>query len=274
MKSEDEPRSKRRRQLKQWSRRFGHMLSSDEYNTLISISRLVGGTVQYFNEASNMKMGAASFEELSAWLDLMIVDFMRMPLGRARLARVRDVLMLEIALRRQGFHLPKGSIALWRACDSATQCQDFIRAASKRPMHLFVDLMGRQPIADQNHLKHLRPLPGATPNQRELAHKAQVAHLEENKIKLSQAFTARNCLFHPGQDCRVNFTVPDALDPANRPLTIAVVGLPCRLFSCLGNRDLLAHSDMEASALFKIEVLKGDYDIVIIEEAEPCVHFR
>ena len=92
MESEDEPRSKRRRQLKQWSRRFGHMLSSDEYNTLISIRRLVGGTVQYFNEASNMKMGAASFEEFCAWPDLMIMDFMRMPLGRARLARAKKCL--------------------------------------------------------------------------------------------------------------------------------------------------------------------------------------
>ena len=218
MKSEDEPRSKRRRQLKQWSRRFGHMLSSDEYNTLISIRRLVGGSVQYFNETSNMKMGAASFEELSAWPDIMIMDFMRMPFGRARLASLRNVCewglvmhsdcsgkmtpeavlqVLDIALRRQGFVLPDDWIALWRACDSAVSCQDFLRGASNRPMHLFVDLMGRQPPVDQVHLKHLRPLPGATPNQRELAHRAQVAHLEENKIKLSQAFTARNCLFHP-----------------------------------------------------------------------------
>ena len=243
--------------------------------------------MQYFNEAANMKMGAASFEELSAWPDLMLIDFMQMPLGRARLARVRGVLewglvvhfdcsgkmtpeavlqMLDIALRRQGFHLPTGWLALWRACDSATQCQDFIRAASKRPMHLFVDLMGRLPLMSQLHLKHLRPLAGATPNQREIAHKAQVVHLEGNKINLSTAFTARNCLFHPEQDCRVNFTIPDTLDPATRPLTIAIVGLPCRPFSCLGNREQLAHTDMEAIALFKIEVLKGYYDIVVIEE--------
>ena len=245
--------------------------------------------MQYFNKAANVKMGAANFEEWSAWPDLVLMDFMQMPLGRARFARVRAVLesglvvhsdcsgkmtpeavlqMLDIALRRQGFHLPKEWLGLWRACDSAPQCQDFIRATSKRPMHLFVDLMGRLPLCTQLHLNHLRPLAGATANQREIAHTAQVAYLEENKINLSTYFTARNCLFHPDQGCRVNFTVPDTLGHASRPLTIAIVGLPCRPFSCLGNREQLAHSDMEAIALFKIEVLRGDYDIVMIEEAE------
>ena len=81
MKSADEPRSKRRRLCKQWNRSFGHKLSEEEYKTLLALRRLVGGSVQYLAEAANMKMGAAGFEELSAWPDIMIADLKQLPLG-------------------------------------------------------------------------------------------------------------------------------------------------------------------------------------------------
>ena len=267
-------------------RTFGHKLTQSEYDTLIHIRRLVGGSVQYFHEA-DIKMGPRSFDELSAWPDLMLVDFMEMPNGRARLARVLAILenglavhtdcsgkmtpeavllMLAVALRHQGFQLRDDWLGLWRASDLAPECQEFIRNSTHRPMHLFNDFMGRQPHHAQIQLKHLRALPGASLAQREIAHNTQVAYLEENKISLSQAFTGRNCLFHPDKDCKVNFTVPQCLDKP--PMTMCIVGLPCRPFSTLGDRQQLAHGDMEAIALFKIEILKGDYDIVVIEESD------
>ena len=170
--SDDTPPSKRR--CKAWRREaiqalrgakdYGHRLTDAEYQTLLQLRRCIGGSVEYMLGASDVnKMGPSSFEELSAWPDTMLMDWLAQPGGKARMGRLVGVLqeglimhsdcsgklspeatlmLLSIALSNQGVTLKPDWLALWRTSDIAKECQEFIRNSNLKPIHCFVDFMG------------------------------------------------------------------------------------------------------------------------------------
>jgi hypothetical protein len=110
----------------------GERLQSDDVAKLMSLRRLVGGSIDYHIAADGLKRGPTCMEQVSGWPRLMVEDFFNIEGGRERLFRLGSLLesglvvhtdcsgkcspeasleLLDVALQDYGLHLPT-----WLAC--------------------------------------------------------------------------------------------------------------------------------------------------------------
>lgn len=269
---------------------FGTSLTDADVDRLISLRRLVGGTLQYHSAANGLKGGPQNLRALSAWPEFMIRDFAQQHGGGLRMHRMRSLLeaglivhsdfsgkcspeaaleLLEEGMLQNHMPLPESWLVLWSACDSSRTCQKVISNLPRRPIHLFDSMLGKLPKNHQAAIERMRPQKDDDQQTRANAYTRMLPYLESHAADLYIGHKqSANCCFHPGRSCPLRWADPAGISEHERPLTLGVAGPPCRPFSTLGTRSTDSHTDMEAIALWRAEMAFADFDIVIAENAE------
>lgn len=266
-------------------------LSPRQVDQIIALRQKVGGTLDYFAHAEGLRQGPSSLDELCAWPETMLSNFIRMPGGGLRLRRILSLLedgavihtdcsgrmtpetalqMLDIALKECGAALPDGWCVFWRSCDSAPACQTVMAGARCRPQHIFKGLLTHLPEEEQREVEARRPPRAAPIAERAEAFASMRAYLKGRASSIyERSARSSSCLLHDNPaGCALSFRDPAVDDPRSRPITMAIAGTPCTPFSSFGNREELAHADMEAWALWSAEVFHQNYDVIYFENSD------
>ena len=175
--------------------------------------------------------------------------------------------MMSQAMRERGTDiLPVDRIILWRACDKSPLAKRVIANHKLCPLHVFDGMLEKLPAANQLAVKNLRAGVGASDEDRVRSFQRIDQYLHKNARALySRDARATNCVLHPGFACPSSFQDPDSIDDAERPLTFAFAGTPCRPHTVYsGKRESCgggpAHPDNEAFELWKHDVRCQGYD--------------
>ena len=291
--AQDLPASPAKRlRTSQFARPLGHRLSSEEVRTLLKLRRRPGGSSDYHAAGLGLKAGPSTLEDFSAWPTIMVKDFLSMPNGSARLSRVAAFVekglivhsdcsgkctpeaaleMMDVALQQNGIVLPEEWMIPWRTCDASDLCLEVESKLIRRPCRMFKGVLEKLPEVHADAIRRMRPQANASKEERVDAYQSMDDYLaRHSKTLYPKGATARNCILHPGKECKLRWTDPPHLSSAERPITFGVFGPPCRPFTLYGNRLGRAHEDMETIHVCRHDINASKLDVVMFENSDHC----
>ena len=120
-------------------------------------------------------------------------------------------------------------------------------------------------------IRRTRPQANASKEERVDAYQSMDDYLaRHSKTLYPKGATARNCILHPGKECKLRWTDPPHLSSAERPITFGVFWPPCRSFTLYGNRLGRAHEDMETIHVCRHDINASKLDVVMFENSDHC----
>lgn len=248
-----------------------------------------GGSAAYYIKAEGLLPGPKTVDELAAWPDAVVAALRTAPRGDVTMRRLAAALeaglvihsdcsghlspecglaMMMTPLAACGVKLPKDGLVFWRASDSSRLCQKVAKQSKCKPVHMFTDMLCKLPSKHRDIILKFRPAAMSDANAKTKAYRSMQEHLRKHASTLyGRDKRAGNCIFHPGEDCRLSWEDPDVGEHC-RPLTAAVAGPPCRPWCLYGGRKTYEHEDLEAYHLWKEDVVNNNYDLIFLENSE------